>query len=68
MAAQTVTTIVLVLFATGVLALSGYTWFGSWQPVVRRPTHEDRVEAEFQVAVREMRRAIDEYERGERFW
>lgn len=62
MAPTTVTTIVLVLFGLGLLAMAGWAWFGSWQPVVRRapqPVQDDEVEA----AVRRMRRAIEEYER-----
>ena len=66
MAPTTVTTIVMILFALFVLTWAGYTWFGSWQPEVRRSTAEERLEAEYEIAVREMRRAIDDYERGER--
>jgi uncharacterized membrane protein len=58
----TFTTIVMILFAVFVLTLSGYTWFGSWEP--RRLTREERLELEFQQGVREMRQAIREYERG----
>jgi hypothetical protein len=66
MAPTTVTTIVLVLFGLGLLALSAYTWFGSWEPAVRRPgppgSHQDEIEA----AVRQMRRSIEDYERRQR--
>ena len=64
MAPTTVTTIVLVLFGLGLLATAGWAWFGSWQPVVRRAPQPvpDDVEA----AVRQMRRAIEEYERRQR--
>jgi len=65
MASTTVTSIVLILFALGVFALTAYAWFGSWDLVVRRPVRtygEDEVE----VAVLQMRRAIEEYERGHR--
>ncbi|GAA1834093.1 hypothetical protein ACFFOM_10315 [Microlunatus capsulatus] len=65
MAPTTVTTIVLVLFGLGLLAMSGWAWFGSWQPVVRRspqPLDDDDVEA----AVAQLRRAIEDHERRHR--
>jgi|tagenome__1003787_1003787.scaffolds.fasta_scaffold20328142_1 hypothetical protein len=60
----TVTTIVLVIFGVVVLALSIYNLFGDWQPQVRQVSREDSVEAEYQAAVRELRKAIRQYERG----
>ena len=65
MAPTTLTTIVMIAFAVGVLSLSAYTWFGSWQPVVRRATAEEELESEYREAVREMRQALERYERGE---
>ena len=64
MAPTTVTTIALVVFALGLLAMASYAWFGSWQPVVRRitPGAEDDIES----AVLEMRRSIEDYERRQR--
>ena len=64
MAPTTVTTTVLVLFGLGLLAMAGWAWFGSWQPVVRRAPApvDDDVEA----AVRQMRRAIEEDEHRHR--
>ena len=63
MAPTTLTTIVMILFAIGLLILTGYCYLGSWQPVVRRvPQHS---EAEIEAAMRQMRKAIDEYERGD---
>jgi len=66
MAPTTITTIGLVLFGLGVLAMAAYTWFGSWQPVVRRatvrPLHDDEIET----AVLQMRAAIEDYERRHR--
>jgi cytochrome c-type biogenesis protein CcmH/NrfG len=58
------TTIALVVFALGLLAMASYAWFGSWQPVVRRisPRDDDEVEA----AVLAMRRSIEDYERSRR--
>jgi hypothetical protein len=62
----TVTTIVMILFAIGVISMALRNLFGSWEPVVRRATPEQRTEAEIEAAVRQMRRAIEDYERGER--
>ena len=66
MAPTTVTTIVLILFALGLLALTAYTWFGSWEPVVRRAVPRGRDQDEIEVAVLQMRRAIEDYERRQR--
>ena len=62
----TVTTIVMILFAVAVISMGLRNLFGSWEPIVRRATPEQRTEAEIQAAVRQMRRAIEDYERGER--
>jgi hypothetical protein len=64
MAPTTVTTIALVAFALGLLALTGYAWFGSWEPLVRRTSPRDDDEVE--TAVLEMRRSIEDYERRQR--
>lgn len=61
----TVTTIVMVLFAACLLTMGIRNLFGAWEPIVRRTPVSDE-EAEIQAAVREMRRAIDEYERRQR--
>jgi hypothetical protein len=63
----TVTTIFMILFAIGVTSWGLYCWFSDWQPVVRRyVSPEEQLDAEIEAAVRRMRRAIDDYERGER--
>jgi len=62
----TVTTIVMVLFAIGVISMALHNLFGEWEPVVRRATPPLRTDAEIEAAVRQMRRAIEDYERGER--
>ena len=62
----TVTTIVMIIFAIGVISMALRNLFGSWEPVVRRATPEQRTQAEIEAAVRQMRRAIEDYERGER--
>ena len=61
----TVTTIVMVAFAAGMIILGLRNLFGAWEPIVRRTPVSDE-EAEIQAAVREMRRAINEYERQQR--
>jgi hypothetical protein len=63
----TVTTIFMILFAIGVTSWAIYCWCSDWQPVVRRAlSPEERLEAEIQAAVRRMRQAIEDYERGDR--
>jgi hypothetical protein len=62
----TVTTIVMVLFAIAVVSMGLRNLFGSWEPIVRRATPEQRTEAEIEAAVRQMRRAIEDYERERR--
>jgi hypothetical protein len=61
----TVTTIVMVAFAIGMIVVGLRNLFGAWEPIVRR-TPVPPEEAEIQAAVREMRRAINEYERIQR--
>jgi hypothetical protein len=64
----TITTIVMILFAIGVTSWALYCWFSDWQPVVRRYLNPDeRLEAEIEDAVQQMRQAIADYERGERY-
>jgi hypothetical protein len=62
----TVTTIVMIIFAIGVISMGVRNLLGSWEPIVRRATPEQRSEAEIEAAVREIRRAIEDYERGQR--
>jgi hypothetical protein len=62
----TVTTIFMILFAIGMITWTIYLWFSDWQPVVRRYLTEEELEAEIQAAVRQMRAAIEDYERGDR--
>jgi hypothetical protein len=63
----TITTIFMILFAIGMITWALYCWFSDWQPEVRRYlSEEEQLEAEIQAAVRRMRQAIDDYERGER--
>lgn len=66
MAPTTITTVVMIVFALFLLSWATRDLFGSWEPQPRRLTPHQQLEAEFQVAVSEMRRAIEEYERGER--
>ena len=62
----TVTTIFMILFAIGMITWTMYLWFSDWQPTPRRYLTEEELEAEIQVEVRQMRRAIEDYERGDR--
>jgi DNA polymerase III delta prime subunit len=62
----TVTTIFMILFAIGMITWTMYLWFSDWQPAPRRYLTEEELEAEIQVEVRQMRRAIEDYERGDR--
>ena len=61
----TVTSIVMIVFAVGMIAIGLRNLFGAWEPIVRRRPVSDE-EAEIQAAVRDMRRAIEEYERRQR--
>jgi hypothetical protein len=61
----TVTTIVMVVFAVGLIVMGLRNLFGAWEPIVRRAPVSDE-EAEIQAAVRDMRRAIEDYERRQR--
>ncbi len=55
------------LWACSLMGWAGYGWFSDWQPVVKRyMTEEERLEAEIQAAVRQMRQAIKDYEQGDR--
>jgi hypothetical protein len=61
----TVTTIVMVAFAAGMIIVGLRNLFGAWEPIIRRAPVSDE-EAEIQAAVRDMRRSIEDYERRQR--
>ena len=61
----TVTTIVMIAFATGMIIVGLRNLFGAWEPIIRRAPVSDE-EAEIQAAVRDMRRSIEDYERRQR--
>ncbi len=61
----TVTSIVMIVFAVCMIIVGIRNLFGAWEPIIRRSPVSDE-EAEIQAAVRDMRRAIADYERGER--
>ena len=61
----TVTSIVMIVFAIGMIIVGLRNLFGAWEPIVRRTPVSDE-EAEIQAALRDMRRAIADYERGQR--
>ena len=63
----TITTICMILFGIGMITWTIYLWFSDWQPEARRYANpEEQTEAEIQAALRQMRQAIEDYERGER--
>ena len=64
MAPTTFTTIVMIAFAIVVLTMACYAWFGSWQPEPRRVRLTD--DGDVAAEVERFRRAIDDYERGDR--
>jgi cytochrome c-type biogenesis protein CcmH/NrfG len=66
MAPTAITTLVMILFSVGVLALALYGWFGSWELATRRVTPDELLERDYRAGVQEMRRAIADYERGHR--
>lgn len=69
MAPTTVTTIVLILFALGVFVLTGYAWLGAWNLALPRPNRvlfRAQDGDEIEVAVQQMRQAIEDYEAGQR--
>ncbi len=61
----TVTSIVMIVFAVGLILMGIRNLFGAWEPIVRREPVSDE-EAEIQAAVLEMRQAIADYERNQR--
>jgi hypothetical protein len=62
-AATTVTTIVMIIFGSGLVAFGIRNLFGNWEPVVKR-TPEQAREAEVRRAIRRLREEIERYERG----
>ncbi len=63
----TITTICMILFGIGMITWAIYLWFSDCQPEARRyASPEEQTEAEIQAALRQMRQAIEDYERGER--
>lgn len=66
MAPTTVTTIVMVVFALAVIGWGLYNLLGDWEPTARRISERERLEIEYERAVRDMHNYLDEYERGDR--
>ena len=58
----------MIVFAIALITWGLYNLFGSWQPEPRRRTHQERVEAEFQVAVQQIRRDVEAWEQGVDRW
>jgi hypothetical protein len=63
MAATTVTTIVMIIFGAGLVAVGIRNLLGDWEPYARRTPEQVR-EAEVQRAIRRLRAEIERYERG----
>ena len=66
MAPTTVTTLVMVVFALAVIGMGLYNLFGDWEIAPRRMSERERLEIEYERAVRDMHAYLEEYERGER--
>ena len=62
-AATTVTTIVMIIFGSALIAFGLRNLFGNWEPIVKRTPEQVR-EAEVQRAIRRLRDEIDRFERG----
>lgn len=61
-----ITTLIMILFSLGVIALALYGWFGNWDPVNRRVSSAEVLERDYRAGVQQMRQAIRDYERGHR--
>ena len=62
----TLTTLVLIAMALGILALTARAYLGSWETRTPQTVRRDREQAEVELAVRRLRREISEYERRNR--
>ena len=62
----TITTMLLIAFGVGLIAMTIRLYFGSWEPPRprRAPTHP--YDPQIEAAVREMRQQIEDYERRHR--
>lgn len=62
----TVTTLVLIAMAIGILALTARAYFGSWETRTPQTALRDKQRAQVELEVRRLRREISEYERRNR--
>ena len=59
----TITSMLLIAFAVGLITMTIRLYFGSWEPPATRRTSGDLSDPEVEAAVREMRQQIEDYER-----
>ena len=59
----TITTMLLIAFAVGLITMTVRLYFGSWEPPRPRRAPSDFYDPEIEAAVREMRQQIEDYER-----
>ena len=61
----TITTMLLIAFAVGLITMTIRLYFGSWEPPPRRAQNHP-YDREIEAAVREMRQQIEDYEQRHR--
>ena len=59
----TITTMLLIAFAVGLITMTIRLYFGSWEPHGPRRAPSYHYDPEIEAAVREMRQQIEDYER-----
>ena len=65
----TITTMVMVAFAVGLITMTIRIYLGSWEIQAPHRASSDPNDSEIEAAVLEMRRQIEDYEeRHRRFW
>ena len=62
----TITTMLLIAFAVGLITMTIRLYFGSWEPRAPRRAPSQAYDPEIEAAVREMRQQIEDYERRHR--
>ena len=62
----TITTMLMIAFAVGLITMTIRLYFGSWEPPPPRRASADSYDPDIEAAVREMRQQIEDYERRHR--
>ncbi len=62
----TITTMLLIAFAVGLITMTIRLYFGSWEPRAPRRAPSPAYDPEIEAAVREMRQQIEDYEQRHR--